>query len=326
MLKRRNPEEVEIEKIDFEDKFFAATYPLECKRLKESITRVGLIQPVIVRKQEKTEKYQLVCGLRRALACRELDFKQIEALVYSEAELSGQDGFLLGLFENLAHRDLNDIEKSIVLNKLHYQFGVDQSRIIEDYLPLLGLEAGEAVFRQYLPLTELNEEIKEYIVRKRLPVRASSRLLALSPEDRRASFRLISRLNLGVNLIVEFLTYLEETSRRDEIPVRELLDDREIEAVLGNKELTRPRKIELIRKILRGKRYPQLTGLEAQVEEKLRQLHLPPELKVSPPAYFEGDELKVEFQFRDPKELKRMADKLLKLSDLPELAEILKII
>ena len=326
MLKRRNPEEVEIETIDLEDKFFTATYPLEYRRLKESIARVGLIQPLIVRKQEEAEKYQVVCGLRRALACRELDFKRIEALVYPEAELSGQDGFLLGLFENLAHRDLNDIEKSMVLSKLHYQFGLDQSRIIEDYLPLLGLEAGETVFRQYLPLIELDEEIKEHIVRKRLPVRASSRLLALSPDDRRTSFRLISRLNLGVNLIVEFLTCLEETSQRDEIPVGELLDDREIEAVLGNKEFTRSRKIELIRKILRGKRYPQLTGLEAQVEEKLRQLHLPPELKLSPPPYFEGDELKVEFGFRDPKELKRMADRLLKISDLPELAEILKII
>ncbi len=326
MLKRKNPEKVEIEKIDFEDRFFTATYPLEYQRLKESIARVGLIQPVIVRKQEKAEKYQVVCGFRRALACRESDFERIEALVYPEAELSEWDGFLLALFENLAHRDFNEIEKSMVLSKLHYQFGLDPSRIIEEYLPLLGLEAGEAVFRQYLPLIDLDEEIKEYIVRKKLPVRVSSRLLALSPEDRRASFRLISRLNLGVNRIVEFLTYLEEASRRDEIPVRELLGDQQIEAMLGDEKLTRSKKIELIRKILRRKRYPQLTELEAQVEEKLKELHLPPELKLSPPPYFEGDELKVEFGFRDPKELKRMADRLLKISSSPGLKEILKII
>jgi ParB/RepB/Spo0J family partition protein len=326
MLKRGNLEKVEIEKIDFEDGLFTTTYPLEYQRLKESIARAGLIQPVIVRKKEKGERYQLVCGRRRARACRELDFERIEALVYPEAELSERDGFLLSLWENLAHRDFNDIEKSMVLSKLHYQLGFDPARIIEEFLPLLGLEAGEEVFRQYLPLIELDEEIKEYIVSRRLPVRVSSRLLALSSEDRRASFRLISRLNLGVNRIVEFLTYLEEASRRDEIPVRELLGDQQIGVVLGDEELTRSRKIELIRKILRRKRYPQLTELEAQVEERIKQLHLPPELKLLPPSYFEGDELKVEFGFRDPQELKRMAERLLGISGSPELAEILKII
>lgn len=326
MLKRGDLEKVEIEKIDFEDRLFTTTYPLEYQRLKESIARAGLIQPVVVRKQEKGERYQLVCGWRRALACRELDFERIEALVYPEAELSELDGFWLSLLENLAHRDFNDIEKSMVLSKLHYQFGLDPARIIEEFLPLLGLEVGEAVFRQYLPLIELDEEIKEYVVSRGLPVRVSSRLLALSLEDRRASYRLISRLNLGVNRIVEFLTYLEEASRRDEIPVRELLSDRQIEVVLGDEELTRSRKIELIRKILRRKRYPQLTELEAQVEDKLKQLHIPPELKLLPPSYFEGDELKVEFGFRDPQELKRMAERLLEISGSPELAEILKII
>ncbi len=326
MLKRGNLEKVEIGKIDFEDSLFTTTYPLEYQRLKESIARVGLIQPVIVRKQEKAKSYQLVCGRRRALACRELDFERIEARVYSEAELSERDGFLLSLFDNLTHRDFNDIEKSMALSKLHYQFGFDPARIIKDFLPLLGLEAGEAVFRQYLPLIELDEEIKEYVISRRLPVRVSSRLLAFSSEDRAASFRLISRLNLGVNRIVEFLTYLEEASRRDEISVRELLGDRQIEVVLGDEELTRSKKIDLIRRILRKKRYPQLTELEAQVEERIKQLHLPPELKLLPPPYFEGDELKVEFGFRDPQELKRMAERLLEISGSVELAEILKII
>ncbi|UCD85622.1 MAG: ParB N-terminal domain-containing protein [Deltaproteobacteria bacterium] len=326
MLKRRNPEKVETERIDFEDRIFSATYPLECERIKESIARIGLIQPLIVRQLEKTGKYQVVCGLRRALACRELGFEKIEAMVYPEAELSDQGGFLLGLFENLGHRDYNDIERSMVLSKLHNQFGLDQSLIIGEYLPLLGLEAGEAIFHQYLPVIELEEEIKEYVVQRDLPVRVPSRLLTLSPEDRQASFRLISRLNLGVNRIMEFLNFLEETSQRDGVPIKGLLGDREIEAVLDDEGIARPRKVELIRYILRKKRYPQLTGIEAQVEEGLKQMHLPPELKISPPPYFEGDELKVEFQFRDPKKLKKVAERLLELSKSPEIKEILKII
>lgn len=49
-------------------------------QLAASIARHGLLQPVVVRKNEQAERYALVCGARRLEACKMLGMKEIDAL------------------------------------------------------------------------------------------------------------------------------------------------------------------------------------------------------------------------------------------------------
>ena len=48
-----------------------------------SIARHGLLQPVVVRREERTGRFSLVCGERRLAACRLLGSREIDALLIS---------------------------------------------------------------------------------------------------------------------------------------------------------------------------------------------------------------------------------------------------
>jgi ParB family transcriptional regulator, chromosome partitioning protein len=72
--------------------------------LRESISKVGLVNPVIV-----NENYELICGFRRVAACKQLGWETVEANVVntkdsklSELELEYQ--------ENLGRLGLTDDE------------------------------------------------------------------------------------------------------------------------------------------------------------------------------------------------------------------------
>lgn len=73
----------------------------------ESITKVGLKRPITVRKAEKGEGYELVCGQGRMEALERLGQTEIPALVI---EATREECFVMSLVENLARRNLSPLE------------------------------------------------------------------------------------------------------------------------------------------------------------------------------------------------------------------------
>jgi len=313
---------IPLEQIDQDDHFFLITYPLNPKPLTSSIRRVGLLQPVLLRKLP-SQKYQIVSGFKRVLACRDLDFETIDAFVYDLESLEDLEGFRWNLWDTLAVRTLNLAEKAIVLDKLLHRFGLEERGIVRDYMPILGLEPSLKVLEGYLQVHQLEEEVKDYLVAKEIPLKLALELLRFSPEDRKQILSLVRPLELNVHTLKEFLTLIEEVIGRDGIRVENLLDDSGIRDILANLMLSISQKTEKIRKILKRIRYPRLTGLEDQIQEKLQQLRLPKAISIAPPPFLEGDQLKVTFQFRDKKDLENVLGKLHELADKEELDAIL---
>jgi len=66
-------------------------------RLKNSINKHGLIHPISVR--SKKTGYEIVCGHRRFIACKQLKWEAIEAIIYSE-EMTSLQIRLIQLEEN----------------------------------------------------------------------------------------------------------------------------------------------------------------------------------------------------------------------------------
>lgn len=157
--------------------------------LMESIKIHGLIQPIILRKMG--DRYEIVAGERRWRACKQLDFKEVDAIIkdYSTAETTE-----IALVENLQRQDLDPIEEAYAYKHLQDTFKLTQEEIsgkigrsrshIANMMRLLRLaekvknelSAGEITIGQARPLlaleTEaLQEEALQYILEEELNAR-----------------------------------------------------------------------------------------------------------------------------------------------------------
>lgn len=198
--------------------------------------------------------------------------------------------------------------------------------MVQEYMPLLDLEPSLEVLGGYLQLQQLKSEVQSYLVAEEIPLKLALELLHFSPEDQRQLIYLASSLKLTVNTFKEFMTFIGEIIGREDIPLENLLDDLDIPDILANSVLPIPQKTEKVRKILKQRRYPLLTSLEDQLQEKLKQLRLPREISIALPPFLEGDQLKVTFQFRNIKELEKILTKLQELIDREELKDILRLL
>ena len=78
--------------------------------IKESIAKLGLLEPIVL-----NQDFELLCGLRRLQACKELGWEKINCVIIQTAnELDKLD---IELEENIKRRNLSDHEVSVGLLK-----------------------------------------------------------------------------------------------------------------------------------------------------------------------------------------------------------------
>ncbi|MBU0566450.1 ParB/RepB/Spo0J family partition protein [bacterium] len=318
----REIRKVSVDRIDLKDKTFVFTYGECLEGLLLSLKKIGLVNPPLLREKAE-EKFQIISGYKRILALTKLGKREVEALVYKGDEISDPDAFCLNLYENIGNRALNTIEKSIILNKLLKEFRVKEEEIVCGYLPLLGLSPHKERLSLYLPLIELEDEIKEALVKERVSLLVAVKLLELSAEERGEVFGLMMKLRLGLNKQREVLTHLWEISRRDNISILELVRDDPISKIQADTRLSISQKAEKIRWILKKRRFPRLSLAQRSFKEKKDLLKLPANISLKPPPFFEGNKFKIEFSFGTKEELKKAAEKLKEISTSCEISEML---
>lgn len=322
MVKMKIIDKIPFQQIDLSDETFAVNFMPDLQSLRSSIKAIGLIQPVLLRK--KKEGYQIVCGFRRVWALRELGTCEMPAIVFEEQERNHLELFLLTLQENLTTRGFNAVEKAIALQKLIHRFQVEPPEVVKTYLPLFSLEPNEKILNTYLALAEMEEEIKAYVIKEEVS-RSNIRLFAkMGSEDRLALLSLLSRLRLGENRLREMLTLLMEVSRRDRISIKGMIDRPDLQAILSQEEPTPIQRTERVKRVLLSLRYPKMRELEEEFEKKRKALNLMSTISLQHSPYFEGKELKVEFQFRTMEEYRAIVDSLSRLTDKKEFKEMVQ--
>jgi ParB family chromosome partitioning protein len=83
--------------------------------IKEHLSKFDLLQPVVVRFDDKSRRYKLLIGRRRFFALSAKGETQIPAVV---TELEGAEAEAASLFENLIRKDLSPLEKARMVNRL----------------------------------------------------------------------------------------------------------------------------------------------------------------------------------------------------------------
>lgn len=100
--------------------------PSALAELEASIKANGLLQPITVRR--KGESYELIAGERRLRAVRNLDWKDVPAVV---RDFDDQTMLVLALVENLQRADLNPIEEARGYQRLLGEFSLTHQEVAD---------------------------------------------------------------------------------------------------------------------------------------------------------------------------------------------------
>ncbi len=317
-------EKVDINSIDIKDNTFNFTFPVKINEITESIKKVNLLNSVIL--FENSGKYRIISGLKRVLAFRSLSLETIEAFVYRKDSISELEAFMIAVFDNKSIRRLNIVEKSVILNRLKMYHNLIDSEIIENYMPIIGLERSGKLLNDYLALSKFDNDLKECIVNRDIPIKILSLLASVSDEKLSLISMIITKLNLGSNKIKELVRLVDEIVEKDNVSINGLREDLNIDAELNSERITLSQKWEKIVCSLREKRFPMWSRIEKSLLRNVSSLNLPKNMRFSYPPYLEGDKFKIEVEFSSSDELKEIANKLIDISKKEELSEIIKLI
>ncbi|MGH7261054.1 MAG: ParB/RepB/Spo0J family partition protein [Nitrospiraceae bacterium] len=142
----------------------------ELAQLAESITRNGVLQPVLVRRKGDG-LFELIAGERRYRAARLAGLKSIPAVVRNTSDEQSME---LALVENLQREDLNPIEEARAYHRLTTEFGLTQEALAQK----VGKDRSSVA--NSLRLLNLPNEIKELVESLKISMGHAKVLLGLS--------------------------------------------------------------------------------------------------------------------------------------------------
>ena len=113
-----------LDQLDFDDTTYMFRAALRTGPLKKSNQQHGQQQPIFVRRKPGSDKYQIVCGFRRATALKEIGANDVVAI--DRNDLDDETAFRVSVLENVARKSYSDIDRAnaISLAKKHGHTGV----------------------------------------------------------------------------------------------------------------------------------------------------------------------------------------------------------
>jgi len=298
---------------------YGMSFGSDIRPLAQSIDRVGLVNcPLLI--ENKNAELTVIVGYRRIHALKTLGWDRIPCGVLSEFEVSPLECLLLNLYDNLTTRKLNEVEKGMILNRLHSQ--VPEREMLEIYMPLLELPSNEPTLLFFIKLEqELDTEIKEYLVQKKISLQTAKMLLKMESDERDHVFNFMSNIKFNINQQKQFIDNIIDLSIIENKPVCELLNEPSLKGILVNKHSNNPQKAKAILKLLRGRRFPSLVKAEKAFKKKVSNLDLPKSASIHAPPYFEEPHYRLEVLFRKGKELRETINSLTLSEGLDELGD-----
>ncbi len=321
---KRDIKIIEINSINYKDDTFLYSFPVKIERITESIKKVGLLNPIIL--FGCGDKYKIISGFKRFFAYKHLGYNDIDAFVFKSGSISDLEAFLISIYDNIEIRELNIIEKGNILSKLKKRFNLNDNEIIGEYMPVLQLEPSKKLLYDFINLCKLDDDLKEHLINRDVPIKVSSLLTSLSDENLKSMSEIITKLNLGANKIKELVAMIDEISKRDDIGIKKLLYDLKVIETLKNEKMTISQKWERIICILKEKRFPTWNDIEKKIIRNISSLNLPPNIHFKFPSYLEGNKYTFELEFSNSNELKNIGMKLIDISERKEFLELIELI
>jgi len=145
------------------------------EELAESIKEIGVQQPVMV--FPKGDRFELIIGQRRYLACKEAGEKEIPAVITSAK--SATEAAIISFSENIHRLDLDYRDKMEVAIRLY-----NQLRSVEKVAKRLGVSS--QTVRNYMGYRAVPEPIKRMVDERKLSAWTATRITRGIPDEEKA--------------------------------------------------------------------------------------------------------------------------------------------
>ncbi len=279
-------------------------------QLHESIIRHGILSPLVVQAVDD-QSFRLVDGFKRFHIFQQ---KQQETDLVFPCLVIPQDIPLpeVALWRMatwpLARK--NTGMEVLKILTVFQKMGIDETIIVEQVLPTLGLKPSQKLLHDLRQLIELLKGIEQqslatYTIEELLP------LLKFSASETHAIVEEWKSLNkMGGNKWKSILQLLHEVRRFQNRSLTDILKSSEIQEILYNPELQAPVKFRLFKQQLEAWRYPELTASRRAFEHGLQQLQLPKRSQIQYDPFFEKDELLLTIKVASSKELQETLNDL----------------
>ena len=319
-LSESSHKNVAVSDIDEKPGPFCMSFGFNLEPLKVSIEKFGLINSPYLLKSPDNH-FMVVTGYRRLLAAKELGWIDIHCNVLPD-NFSPFNALLLNLNDNLIHRQLNTIEKVMILQRLtHF---ITKEEIVANFMPILGIPSNKQQLELFLSIDELEESIKISIAMERLSTKVAGLMRDIEKKDRLAINNLFTSLKWSFNQQWETMQWMKEIASREGCPMKEILDSKEIKETIKSTTLNKPQQVKAIVNILKSRRFPSLSKAEKSFHKGISNISLPLGVKIIPPPFFEGTDYRLEVTFRKGEDLKKKLDDLRNIPNLKNISDFWK--
>lgn len=170
------------------------------QELAASIQEHGIIQPLVVTKEEADDHFTLIAGERRLLAAKIAGLESVPVIV---REASEQERLELALIENLQREDLSPLEAAEAYQRLNDEFGLQQDQIAQR------VGKSRAAVTNTIRLLKLPEEAKHALASEKITEGHARAILGLSnPKAQLAALHTILHTGLNVRQAEELVRKL----------------------------------------------------------------------------------------------------------------------
>jgi len=173
------------------------------QELADSITAQGVVQPIVVRPLEGSNRFEIVAGERRWRASQLAGLHEIPALV---RVMDDRTAMSVALIENIQRAQLNPLEEANALNRLLNEFDMTHQDVAE------AVGRSRAAVSNLLRLRELDDEVKTYIESGELEMGHARALASLPAETQRKAARQVVANGLSVRSTEALVRSLRETA------------------------------------------------------------------------------------------------------------------
>lgn len=187
----------------------------QLQELADSITKYGVLQPLLV--QKKNGSYEIIAGERRWRAAKIAGLKEVPVVI---REYSPQQAMEIALIENVQREDLNPIEEAMAYQRLMQEFQLKQEEIAER------VSKNRSTITNSMRLLNLSPEVRQMLVENRITSGHARALLAVeNPELQLELAKKIEQSRLSVREVEKAVKLLgKEKKEKKKKPDDEALE------------------------------------------------------------------------------------------------------
>lgn len=139
--------------------------PDKVSQLAESISEIGLLQPILIR--PVADGFEIVAGHRRFLAHKKLGLSVIDAVI---KEMTDTEAAIVRATENLARENLTPLEEAVIFNNLIAAHNMPVERVAKKF----GYKPG--TIRRRMDLLKMPPALQEAVHKKQISVTVAEEL------------------------------------------------------------------------------------------------------------------------------------------------------